>query len=163
MDRAVWQATVNGAELDMTECLTLSYAVSGVSYYFAWNVSSVQSLSHVQFCDPMDCSKPGFLVHHQLQELTQTHVCWVSDAIRPSHHLSSPSPPPSMSRVSQIPPGPIHQRYIPSGRVSLETSNYVRKYLSTDAETHHVHSGWSSRYQASPAIVLDGEKKDKRG
>ena len=44
-------------------------------------------------CDPMDCSTPGFPVHHQLPELTQTHVHWVSDAIQPSHPLSSPSPP----------------------------------------------------------------------
>ena len=41
----------------------------------------------------MDCSTPGFPVHHQLPELTQTHVHWVSDAIQPSHALSSPSPP----------------------------------------------------------------------
>ena len=44
-------------------------------------------------CDPMDCSTPGFPVLHQLLELTQTHVQWVSDAIQPSHPLSSPSPP----------------------------------------------------------------------
>ena len=44
-------------------------------------------------CDPRDCSTPGFLIHHQLLELAQTHVHWVSDAIQPSHPLSSPSPP----------------------------------------------------------------------
>ena len=44
-------------------------------------------------CDPMDCSMPGFPVHHQLPELTQTHVHHVSDAIQPSHPLSSPSAP----------------------------------------------------------------------
>ena len=33
----------------------------------------------------MDCSMPDFLIHHQLLELTQTHVHWVSDAIQPSH------------------------------------------------------------------------------
>ena len=42
---------------------------------------------------PMDCSTPGFPVHHQLPELTQTHVHWVGDAIQPSHPLSPPSPP----------------------------------------------------------------------
>jgi len=41
----------------------------------------------------MDCSMPGFLVHHQLPQLAQTHVHWVSDAIQPSHPLSSPSLP----------------------------------------------------------------------
>ena len=44
-------------------------------------------------CDPMDCSTPGLPVHHQLLEVTQTHVHWVGDAIQPSHPLLSPSPP----------------------------------------------------------------------
>ena len=39
-------------------------------------------------CDPMDCSTPGLLVHHQLPEFTQNHVHWVSDAIQPPHPLS---------------------------------------------------------------------------
>ena len=41
----------------------------------------------------MDCSMPGFPVHHQLPENAQTHVHWVGDTIQPSHPLSSPSPP----------------------------------------------------------------------
>ena len=49
--------------------------------------SSVQSWPTL--CDPMDCSTPGFPVHHQLLEFTQTHVLWVGDAIQPSHPLSS--------------------------------------------------------------------------
>ena len=44
-------------------------------------------------CNPMNRSMPGLPVHHQLPESTQTHVHWVSDAIQPSHPLSSPSPP----------------------------------------------------------------------
>ena len=44
-------------------------------------------------CDPMNCSTPGLPVHHHLPEFTQTHVHRVSDAIQPSHPLSSPSPP----------------------------------------------------------------------
>ena len=44
-------------------------------------------------CDPVDYSTPGFPVHHQFPEFTQTHVHWISDAIQPSHPLSSPSPP----------------------------------------------------------------------
>ena len=44
-------------------------------------------------CDPMNGSTPGLPVHHQLPEFTQTHVHRVSDAIQPSHPLSSPSPP----------------------------------------------------------------------
>ena len=48
--------------------------------------------SCLTLCDPMDCSTPGFPVHHQLLELAHTHVHQVSDAIQPSHPLSSPSP-----------------------------------------------------------------------
>ena len=53
---------------------------------------SVQSLSHVHLCDPMDLSTPGLLVHHQLPEFTQIHVYRVGDAIQPSYPLSSASP-----------------------------------------------------------------------
>ena len=55
-------------------------------------VSSVAQ-SRPTLCDPMNCSTPGLPVHHQLPELAQTHVHQVSDAIQPSHPLSSPSPP----------------------------------------------------------------------
>ena len=59
--------------------------------------SSVQFSSVAQLCptlcDPMNLSMPGLPVHHQLPESTQTHVHRVSDAIQPSHPLSSPSPP----------------------------------------------------------------------
>ena len=44
-------------------------------------------------CDPMNRSTPGLPIHHQLPDFTQTHVHRVSDAIQPSHPLSSPSPP----------------------------------------------------------------------
>ena len=54
-------------------------------------ISAAQS--HPMFCDPMDHSTPGFLVHQQLLELAQTHVHRVGDAIQPSHPLLSPSPP----------------------------------------------------------------------
>ena len=56
--------------------------------------SSVAQLCST-LCDPMDCSTPGFPVHHQLLELAQIHVHQVSDAIQPSHLLSSSSPMPS--------------------------------------------------------------------
>ena len=50
----------------------------------------------------MDCSMPGFPVHHQLLELAQTHVHWGGDAIQPSHPLSSPSLP-SIRVFSKVP------------------------------------------------------------
>uniref|UniRef100_F1MWI1 Clusterin n=1 Tax=Bos taurus TaxID=9913 RepID=F1MWI1_BOVIN len=49
--------------------------------------------SCLTLCNPMNRSTPGLPVHHQLPEFTQTHVHRVSDAIQPSHPLSSPSPP----------------------------------------------------------------------
>ena len=55
--------------------------------------NSVQLLSRVWLCNPMDCSRPGFPIHHQLQELAQTHVHWIDDDIQPSHPLSSLSLP----------------------------------------------------------------------
>ena len=58
-------------------------------------VSSVRSVAQscLTLCNPMNCSTPGLPVHHQLPDFTQTHVHRVSDAIQPSHPLSSPSPP----------------------------------------------------------------------
>ena len=65
--------------------------------HFTIPPTSVQFSSVAQscptVCDPMDCSRPGLPVHHQLPEFTQIHVCWVGDAIQPSHPLSSPFPP----------------------------------------------------------------------
>ena len=59
--------------------------------------SSVQFISVAQscltHCNSMDCSTPGFPVHHQLPELAQTHVHRASDAIPPSYPLSPPFPP----------------------------------------------------------------------
>ena len=55
-------------------------------------LSSSVAQSYLTFCDPMNCSMPGLPVHHQLPELTQTHVHLVGDAIQLSHCLSSPSP-----------------------------------------------------------------------
>ena len=63
-----------------------------VPILFAGFSQSVQSLSCLILFNPMDCSMPGFPVHHQLLQLAQTHVHKVSDAIQPSHPLSSPSP-----------------------------------------------------------------------
>ena len=86
-------------------------------YYRSPNSSfnSVQPLSRVWLCNPMDCSTPGLPVHHQLPEFTQTHVHWVGDAIQPSHPLLSPSlPAPNPSQHQglfnesfQSPPYPV--------------------------------------------------------
>ena len=69
--------------------------------------SSVAQLC-LTLCNPMDCSTLGLPVHHQIPELTQTHYHRVSDAIQPSHALSSPSPP--AINLSQ------HQRIFPQSQ-----------------------------------------------
>ena len=65
--------------------------------YKVWNCHFLGFSSVAQscptLCDPMNCSTPGLLVDHQLPEFTQTCIHRVSDAIQPSYHLSSPSPP----------------------------------------------------------------------
>ena len=71
------------------------WVTSSACYFqtFDHQFSSVQLLSH---CNPIDCSTRGFRVLHQLQELAETHVHQVGDAIQPSHPLLSPSPSPSI-------------------------------------------------------------------
>ena len=70
----------------------LSYSCNGIIVRIIVQFSSVAQLC-LTLCDPMDNSTPGFPVHHQLLEFTQTHVHRVGDAIQPSHPLSSPFSP----------------------------------------------------------------------
>ena len=67
-------------------------------------------------CNPMDYSTPGLPVHHQLPEFTQTHVHWVSDAIQPSHPLSSPSPPSCLQYFPGSESFPMSQVFASGGR-----------------------------------------------
>ena len=64
-------------------------------FWFQFSSAQFSSVSQScpTLCDPMNRSTTGLPVHHQLLQFTQTHVHRVSDAIRPSHLLSSPSPP----------------------------------------------------------------------
>ena len=64
-----------------------------VFYYKATSTSQFSSVAQscLTVCDPMNRSTPGFPVHHQLPEFTQTRVHRIGDAIQPSHPLSSPS------------------------------------------------------------------------
>ena len=82
---------------NMKKMLAIKGKVKQCHHFTWWEVSSVQFNSVAQscptLCDPMNRSTPGLPVHNQLPEFTQTHVHWVSDAIQPSHPLSSPSPP----------------------------------------------------------------------
>ena len=92
--------------------------------------SSVAQL-YPTLCDPMDCSMPGYLVHHQFPELAQTHVHRASDAIQPSHPLLSPSPP--TFNCSQ------HQGLF--------------QWISS---SHHVAKYWSFSFNISPSNEYSG-------
>ena len=97
--KAVYTSTsILGRGLHLTFLLMLgSILLSNLSINFVHGFChSDQIRSVVQscptLCDPMNHSTSGLPVHHQLPEFTQTHVHRVSDAIQPSHPLSSPSP-----------------------------------------------------------------------
>ena len=83
-----------------------------IEMIFLYLFSSVTQ-SCPALCDPMDCSTPDISIHHQIPELTQTHVHRVSDAIQPSHPLSSPS-----SCLQSFPPSksfPMSQFFVSGG------------------------------------------------
>ena len=82
-------------------------------------------------CDPMDCSRPGFPVHHHLPELAQTHVHSVSDAIQPSHPLLSPSPL----------------------ALSLAQHQGLFQWVGS---SHHVAKYWSFSFSISPSNEYSG-------
>ena len=101
---------------------------------------SVQSVSSVTqlcltLCNSMDCSTPGFPVHHQLLELAQTFVYRVGDAIQPSHPLLSPSPP--AFNLFQ------HQSLFP-----------VSQLFSSRGQTPNSH--WSFSFSISPSNEYSG-------
>ena len=93
-------------------------------------VSSVAQ-SCPTLCDPMNHSTPGFPVHHQLPEFTQTHVHRVCDAIQPSHPLSSPPPP----APNLFQPQGLFQR--------VNTSHEVAKVL--EFQLQHQSFQWTPR------------------
>ena len=110
--------------------MSVWYNSSEWNYWF--HIKPIQFNSVAQscptLCDPMNCSMPGLPVHHQLPEFTQTHVHRVSDALQPSHPLSSPSPP----------------ALNPSQHQSLfqwvNSSHEVAKVLEFQLYTHSVHN-----------------------
>ena len=81
-------------------------------------ISSVVTQSCPTLCDPMDCTTPGFPVHHLILDLAQTHAHRVGDAIQPSHPLLSLYPP-SFNHL-QIVVFPISQ-FFASGGQSLDS------------------------------------------
>ena len=127
-------------------------------------LSSVSSVAQScpALCDSMNHSMPDLPVHHQLPESTQTHVYWVSDAIHPSHPLSSPSPPAlnlaqhrglfkwvsSSHQVAKVLefqlqhhccPTNEHQEWYPlewTGWISLQSKRLSRVFSNTTVQKH---------------------------
>ena len=85
------EASASASVLPMNIQRSLFFFFSLIFQLSAQLSSVAQSCPTV--CNPMNHSRPGLPVHHQLPEFTQTHVHGVGDAIQPSHPLSSPSPP----------------------------------------------------------------------
>ena len=131
----------------------------------SWPISSVQFSSVAQpgptLWDPMDCSMPGFPVHHQLPGLTQTHIHWVGDVIQPSHPLCPLLLPPSIfspsirvfSKESVLPirwpkcwsfsfsssPSDEYSGLIPlgwTGLISLQSKGLSRVFSNTTVQKH---------------------------
>ena len=102
-------------------CIVFTLTFVGCVFLFCKYVSQFSSVTQScpNLCDPMNRSMPGLSVHHQLPEFTQTHVHPVSDAIQPSHPLSSPSPP--APNPSQHQSFPMSQLFA-SGGQSTEVS-----------------------------------------
>jgi len=139
-------------------------------------------------CDPMNRSTPGLPVHHQLPEFTQTHVHWVSDAIQPSHPLSShpaissllllPPIPPSIRVFSNestlrmrwpkywsfsfsIIPSKKSQGWSPSewtGWISLQSKGLSRVFSNTTVQKHQFFGAQSSSQSNSHIHTWPQEK-----
>ena len=131
--------------------------------------TSVQFSSVAQscptLCDPMNLSMPGLPVHHQLPEFTQTHVHRVSDAIQPSHPLSSPSPPaPSPSQHQSLvvytcdsPAKQPTQQGAPCPQIyggSLAVSQHYRSGCCTSPDAFRVGHHPGHRHRSSPGLGI---------
>ena len=97
MDKGAWQATVHRVIKSQTHLSTNTQIYVVFLKWRQFQFRSVQFSSVTQscltLCNLINRSMPGLPAHHQLPEFTQTHVHRVSDAIQPSHPLSSPFPP----------------------------------------------------------------------
>ena len=93
-------------------------------------------------CDPMNRSTPGFPVHHQLPEFTQTQVHWVGDAIQPSHPLSFPSPP--ARNPSQHQSFPMSQLFTWGGQSTEVSASASVLPMNTQDWSPLEWTGWTS-------------------
>ena len=121
------------------------YKINILSFQFSSVTQSCLTL-----CDPMNCSMPGFPVHHRLPESTQTCVHRVGDAIQPSHPLSFPSPPApnpshhpglfqrvnSSHEVAKILEFQLQRQSFQTGWISLQSKGLSRVFSSTTVQKH---------------------------
>ena len=174
------------AALWTVACLALlSMGFSSQEYWSGLPCPSLVQFSSVaQSCptlyDPMNRSTPGLPVHHQLPEFTQTHIHWVSDALQPSHPLSSPSPPApnpsqheslfqrvnSSHEVAKVPPAlasvlPMNTQDWSlewTGWISLQSKGLSRVFSSTTVQKHQFFSAQPSSQSNSHIHTWQWEK-----
>ena len=155
---------------------------------YQFPLSSVHFSSVTQscltLCNPMNSSMPGLPVHHQLPEFTQTHVHRVSDAIQPSHAVSSSSPPapsPSLPTSEFFPMSQLFvwggqstgasalssflprksQGWSPSewtGWISLQPRGFSRVFSNTTVQKHQFFSAQLSSQSNSHIHTWPQEK-----
>ena len=110
--------------------LVIFFLFQALAFVHVWLRKNIQFSSVAQscptLCDPMNHSTPGLPVHHQILESTQTHVHCLSDAIQPSHPLSSTSPP----------------------ALNLSQHQGLFKWVSS---SHQVAEDWSFSFNISPS------------
>ena len=155
-------------------------------FLLSFYIGSAQFSSVTQLCpslcDPMDCSSPGIPVHHQLLELTQTHVHRVCDAIQPSHPVipfsSCPQSFPAsgsfpMSQLftsdgqrsgasasAVVPPMNI-QDWFPlglTGLISLQSRGASRVFSNTTVQKHQFFLSLSFLYSPTLTSIHDNWK-----
>ena len=90
-----------------------------------WIAFSLVAQSCLTFCDPMDCSMPGFPVHHQLPELAKAHVHQIADAIQPSYLLLSPSPAFNLSQYQGFPNESVLRIRWPKFQLQHQTLQWI--------------------------------------
>ena len=102
---AAWKCTIEATGIIILSKpeKTIGFRVYKYSkILYSYQIRSVAQLC-LTLCNPMNRSTPGLPVHHQLPEFTQTPIHRVSDAIKPSNPLSSPSPPaPNLSQHHRL-------------------------------------------------------------
>ena len=128
-----------------------------VKYILLYETMTIPFSSVVQscltLCDPMNRSMPGLPVHHQLTEITQTHVHRVSDSIQPSHPLSSPSPPdPNPSQ---------HQGFSNESTLCMRWPKYW-SFANQNYKEILPHTSQNVNHQHNPQTINAGESVERR-